>query len=174
MSTTPSPNSLWFGSYSSLKSLYQTLIASLDSERSSPSGTSRAPPVRQMAPVRRRWPRSSGRRRWHGRHGAPHSLSARPFSSFLSLALALAETPSPLPPRASPAPRALASASCFASERLQVRLELLHLLHPSVGRDLPEVSGISQVLRRRVRGRRDTDSGEPRRCSTLASFLLSG
>ena len=75
MSTTPSPNSLWFGSYSSLKLLCQTLIASLDSERSSPSGTSRAPPVRQMAPVRRRWPSSSGRRCWHGRHGAPHSLS---------------------------------------------------------------------------------------------------
>jgi len=143
LSTTPSPNSLWFGSYSSLKSQCQTLIASLDSERSSPSGTSRAPPVCQMAPVRRRWPRSSGGRRWHGRHGAPHSLSARPFFSFLSLALALAETSSPLPPRASPPLRALASASRFASKLLQVCLELLHLLHPSVGRDLSEVSGIS-------------------------------
>ena len=157
-----------------MKLLCQTVIVSSEPKPSSPSWMARAPSVRQMSPVRRRWPRSSGRRSWHGHHGAPHSLSALPFSSSaLSRSLGR-KTPSPLPPRASPAPRALASASCFASERLQVRLELLHLLHPSVGRDLLEVSGISQVLRRRVRGRRDIDSGEPRRCSTLASFLLFG
>ena len=57
--------------------------------------------------------------------------------------------------------------------RLQVHLELLHLLHPSVGRDLPEVSDISRVRRRRVHGRRDPDSDEPRRCFALASFLPS-
>ena len=120
------------------------MIASPDSEPSSPSGTSRATPVRQLAPVLRRWPRSSGRRRWHGHHDAPHSLSTRPLSSFSSLALSLAETPSLLPPRAWQALRALASASCLASERLHVRLMLLHLLHPSVGRDLPEVSDICE------------------------------
>ena len=81
MSTTPSPNSLWFGSKSSSKLLCQSVIARSDSERSSPSGTPSATSVCQMAPVRRRRPRSSGRRHWHGRHGAPHSLSARPFSS---------------------------------------------------------------------------------------------
>jgi len=150
------------------------VIARSNAELSSPSWTPSATSVRQMVPVRRQRPRSSGRRRWHGRHGAPHSLSARPFSSS-SLSRSLwRKTSSPLPPRALPALHALASVSRFASERLQVRLELLHLLHPLVGRDLPEVSGISQVLRRRVRGRRDTDSGEPRRCSTLASFLLFG
>ena len=119
------------------------------------------------------WPLLSGRRRWHGRHDAPHSLSARPLSSFLSLALRLAEMSLPLPPRALRAPRDLASASCFASERLQVRLKLLHLLHPSVGQDLPEVSDISRVPRCRVHGHRDPDSGEPRCCSILASFLPS-
>ena len=103
----------------------------------------------------------------------PALTRRRPLSSFPSLALRLAETPSPLSPRASQAPRALASPSCFASERLQVRLELLHLLHPSVGQDLPEVSDISRVPRRRVHSRRDPDSGEPRRCSILASFLPS-
>ena len=147
------------------------MIARSDAELSSPSWTPSATSVRTPASVRRRWLRPSGRRSRHGRHDAPYSLSARPLSSFLSLALRRSKTPSPLPPRASPALHALASVSRFASECLQVRLELLHLLHPLVGRDLPEVSGISQVLRRRVRGRRDTDSGEPRRCSILASFL---
>ena len=33
----------------------------------------------------------------------------------------------------------------LASERLHVRLELLHLIHPLVGRDIPEVSRISRV-----------------------------
>ena len=89
MSTASSPNSLRFGSYSSPKLLYQSTIASSDSEPSSPSWTPSATSVRQMAPVRRRRPRSSGRRRWHGRHGAPHSLSARPFSSSLSLSHSL-------------------------------------------------------------------------------------
>ena len=84
-----------------------------------------------------------------------------------------AEAPSPLLPRASQAPRALDSASRLASEHLQVCLELLHLLHLLAGRDLPEVRRISQVRRHRVRGRRDPDSGEPRRCSVLASFLSS-
>jgi len=108
---------------------------------------------------------------WMPRHTA---LSQR--SSTLSLSLSrdsAAEAPSPLPPRASQAPRVLISASHLASERLRVRLELLHLLHPSVGRDLPEVSRISRVCRRRVHSRRDPNSGEPRRCSVLASSLPS-
>jgi len=54
-------------------------------------------------------------------------------------------TPSPLPPRASRAPCALVSAPHLASERLQVCLDILHLLHPLVGRDLPEVSRISGI-----------------------------
>ena len=35
--------------------------------------------------------------------------------------------------------------SHLASERIQVCLELLHLLHPLVGQDLPEVSRISRI-----------------------------
>ena len=151
--------------------LCHTVIASPDSEPSTPSWMPSTTPVRHLAPVRRALALLVSALAWTPRRPA---LTQHP--SILSLSLSRsrqAKAPSPLPPRASQAPRTLASASCRASERLQVRLELLHLLHPSVGRDLPEVSDILRVRRRRVHGRRDPDSGEPRRCSILASFLPS-
>ena len=81
---------------------------------------------------------------WTPRHPA---LTQR--SSILSLPLSRAtptvETTSPLSPRAPRASSARVFASHLASKRLQVRVELLHLLHPFVGRDLLEVSCISRV-----------------------------
>ena len=108
------------------------MIASPDSEPSSPSGTSRATPVRQLAPVRRRWPRSSGRRRWHGRHDAPHSLNAvhslpsplsrslwRKYRRHCRRELRKLFVPSPLclasPPSAS---KSASSSSIFSTHRL--------------------------------------------------------
>jgi len=69
-----------------------------------------------------------------------HSVPVHSLPASLSLALRQAKVPSPLPPWASRAPHVLAAASCLTFERLRIRLEHLHLLHPSVGRDLPEVS----------------------------------
>ena len=94
-------------------------------------------------------------------------------SLSLSRATPTAETPLPLSPRAPRASHALIFVSHLTLERLQVRLELLHLLHPLVGRDLPEVSHILRVCHCQVHGRRDPDFGEPRRCSVLAFLLPS-
>jgi len=70
-------------------------------------------------------------------------------SSILSLPLSratpTAETPSPLSPTALRALSTRVFVSHLASECLQVCIELLHLLHPLVGRDLPEVCCISRV-----------------------------
>ena len=131
-----------------------------------------AAPSCHLAPVRWRWPHSSGRRRRHGRHATPHSPSVHSFALPLSLATPTPEAPSPeapspLLPRASRAPCALTCASRHLSERLR------YLLHLLAGRDFPEMSRISQDYRHRVHGRCDPDSGEPRRCSIHASFLLS-
>ena len=82
--TMPSPNSPWFGRSTLSKLLCQSLIGLPDSEPSSPSWSPSATPVRHLAPVRRCWPRSSGRRCRHGCHDTPHSLSARPLSLSLS------------------------------------------------------------------------------------------
>ena len=62
------------------------MIAWSDSEPSSPPWSPSATPVRHLALVCRRWLRSSGCQRRHGRHDTPHSLSARPLSSCLSTA----------------------------------------------------------------------------------------
>jgi len=82
---------------------------------------------------------------WTPRHPALTQRSSI-LSLPLSRATSTAETPSPLSPRAPQASPARVPASHHASERLQVRLKLLHLLHPLVGRDLSEVSWISQVV----------------------------
>ena len=155
-----------------MKWLYHTSIAVSEWTPCSSSWPTSAAPGCHLATVRQRWPHSSGRRRCHGRHDTPHS-PALVHSLPLSLATPTAETPSPLSPRAPRASRALVFAPRLSSECLQVCLELLHLLHPLVGRDLPEVSHISRDCRRRVHGRRDPDSGEPHHCSVLVFFLLS-
>ena len=114
-----------------------------ESEPSSPSWPTSAAPGCHLSTVHRRWPHSSGRRCRHGRHDTPHSPSARPFSPSLSRARLRRRK------RHRHCRRELRElrprASHLASERLQVCLELLHLLHPLVGRDLPEVSCISRV-----------------------------
>ena len=116
------------------------MIALSDSEPSSPSWSPSATPGCHLAPVRRHWPRSSGRWHRHRCHDTcTHPTPVHSLPSSLSR-LRQAEAPSPLSPRASQAPRALASTSRLASERLRVCFELLHLLHPLVGRNLPEVS----------------------------------
>jgi len=82
-----------------------------------------------------------------------------------------AEAPSLLPSRALRAPRAFFLTSCHLSERHRDHLELRLPLHLLVARDRPEVSRISQVHRRLVRGRRDSNSGELHRCSIPTLFL---
>ena len=103
------------------------------------------------------------------------AITKRPSirSASLSLATPMVEVPLPLPPKALRAPRALAFVSHHLSGRLRVRLKLHHLLHLLAIRDSSEVSRISQDSHSRVHGRRDPDSGEPRRCSIPASILLA-
>ena len=97
------------------------MIAWSDSEPSSPSWSPSATPSCHLAPIRQRWPRSLGHQRRHGLHDTPHSLSARPLSSFLSLprdsvgdsaiSIAAASFASSLCPRLYVSPRLRASPS---------------------------------------------------------------
>ena len=99
-----------------------------------------------------------------------HQHSSTPSLS-LSRATPTTETPSPLSPRALRASRVLVFAFHLAPERLQVCLKLLHLLHPLVGRDLPEVSYMSRDCRRRVHGRRDPIPVNLAAAPSLPSFF---
>jgi len=90
------------------------------------------PRVRSASSVRRRWPLSSGHRRHHGRHDAPHSLA----SSTPSLSLSLS--------RDSDGGNALAtvaeSSASFARARLRVSP------HPRVSPSPPRASPSSAPL----------------------------
>ena len=105
------------------------------------------PRVRLVSSVCRRWPHSPGHRRRHGRHETPHS-PALVHSLPLSLsrdsdggnAIAIVAESSASFARTRPC-----VSPHLTSERLQVCLKLLHLLHPLVGRGLPEVSRISRI-----------------------------
>jgi len=131
------------------------------------------PRVRPVSSVRRRWPRSSGHRRRHGRHDAPHSPAL-----VDSLPLSLA--------RDSDGGNTIAivaeSSASFARARLRISPR------PRASPSLPQASpsspplgwtrpprGELHVARLSSSGSRPSrpDSGEPCRCSVLAFFFPS-
>ena len=131
------------------------------------------PRVRRVSSVRQRWPHSSGHRRRHGRHDTPHSPAL-----VHSLPLSLS--------RDSDGGNAIAivaeSSASFTCARPCVSPRLPASPSPPRGPPSSPPLGWTRSPRgephftnrhRRVHGRRDPDSGEPRRCSVLASFLPS-